>query len=956
MGPMPIARSVAVFANDAGSKRYSLGRCDMSERKRYGTKNSKSVHAVPLTSYPGRVVVLAMLVVAPWLIGSLAGWAQFGLAIASVVALGLWFLELAINRPKTLILPLSVLPILLAIGLGMLQIWPLSSEMKGRLAATHSQQQWEQLATPSEMDQEVMSQVELHLGPATVPNQLPTQLPISVDPHATRLMTTQLLFAAIAYVLGAYYFHQSRSLFWLCLVLTMNGVVLAGFGIVQKLTGADNSLFMGAVQVDGTVFGPYVNRNNAAGWLVMAMSASVMLVMTAFLGNSESAEDSEDWMIHDQRRQSDWWYSLLQLVHELNARKLAAVFALVFIVGGVMTTLSRGGTLSMILGSVIGFVVIGVSSSNRGRQGIQYLAVAIVLGLLLVGWLGFGQKLMDRFEQADKANVLDDARVQNWTDTWPLFSQQWLVGSGLNTYQHVHRPLRSTMEQNVYFFAENQYFQTLIDAGLIGGLLLVVMLGWTVCHVTFLVRRARHPAMLIVGVLGSVALGSQAVAAFFDFGLYLPANTLTFAVLMGAVAGQAQHYARRETEASVMTTWGWGRVAPLLVLVLLGAGIVGALQYYRLGQTEDALLLAKTVREKEHAATMEEVDQSLQKLTVLARLGLEANLHDALGQMWQQKYRRSELDRLLATVPSEPTEKQVQELWSSTSPSWRAALIRQMQAVNPTAVPVLQAEFYGGTSQRAALLAAYNEYLLSRKSNPFRPELHLRLADLGRFLASAPAVPHLERAVSIAPRNPQYRWIAGLQTLESCQFQEDAENFELGLQHLRTAIELEPGRTRSMEPLVLKKLVLGVPTDGMSAATYASRLLVEYPDLLLDFVNRNQEIQGQPEVRRQLLLATKAQLDARRLEFNYSVPETWAMGRIEMELGNWQAAREQFDMLLQLSYSHTAGRYQRVLARIELGELDKAEEEIRSLVEANPDNSTYQQTLKRVQEARMQKP
>lgn len=928
----------------------------MPERKKQRVRAPKSNDTVPLTSYPGRILVLVMLVVAPWLLGSLAGWAQFGLGVISLVALGLWFLEIAINRPKALILPLSVLPILLAIGLGILQIWPLSSEIKERLAATHSQQQWEQLAAATDLDRDVVSQLELHLEQSTAPYAWPERLPISIDPHATRLMTTQLLFAAIAYVLGAYYFHQSRSLFWLCLVMTVNGLVLAAFGIVQKLTGTDNSLFMGALQVDGTVFGPYVNRNNAAGWLIMSMAAAVMLVMTAFLGNSELEEDNDDWMIHEQRKQSDWWYSLLRMVHELNARKLAAVFALVFIVGGVMTTLSRGGTLGMILGSVIGFIVIGVSSSSRGRQGIQYLAVAIVLGLLLVGWLGFGQKLMDRFDQADKANILDDARVQNWTDTWPLFSEQWLVGSGLNTYQHVHRPMRTTVEQKIYAFAENQYFQTLIDAGVVGGLLLVIMMAWSVYQVTYLVRRARHPAMLTAGVLGSVAIGSQAVSAFFDFGLYLPANSLTFAVLMGAIAGQAQNYARRDSESPGVMAAGWGRLAPVLVLLMLGVGIVGALQHYRMGQTEDALLLAKTVREKDRTAAIEEVDQAIQKLSVLARMGLEANLHDALGQLWLQKYRRSELDDMLANFSSDPNEKQLQELWASTSPTWRTTLIRQMRAVNPAAVPALQTEFTGGTGQRALLLAAYGEFLLSRQSNAFRPELHLRLADLGRFLAVQSPVPHLERAVWIGPQNPQYRWVAGIQTLEACQFNEQAEKFELGMDHLRKAIELDPNGARTIEPLVLKKTVLGVPADGLSAEVYAKRLLVGHPDLLLDFINRNLELRNQPEVRKQLLLATKAQLDARRLEFNYSIPETWAMGRIEMELGNWEAAREQFDMLLQLSYGHTAGRYQRVLARIELGELAKAEDEMRGLVEANPNNTTYQQTLKRIQAARLQAP
>ncbi|MBL8892705.1 MAG: O-antigen ligase family protein [Planctomycetaceae bacterium] len=927
----------------------------MSERNRYRGDALETTQAMSLTSYPGRIVVLAMITVSPWLLGSLAGWAQFGLAIGGIIALGLWFLEIALIRPKSLVLPLSVLPLLLSVLLGVTQLWPLSSDIKERLAASHSLQQWEELAAPGEMDREILTQMELHLGPQPEVFRWPATLPISIDPHATRLLTTQLLFAAIAYVLGAYYFHQARSMFWLCLVLTINGLVLATFGIVQKLAGADNALFMGALPVEGAVFGPFVNRNNAAGWLIMSMSAAVMLVVAAFLGQSErGGEDEDDWMLHQQRRQTDWWYGLLRMVHELNASKLAAVFALVFIIGGVVATLSRGGVVGMILGSIIGFLVIGVSSSNRGRQGVQYLAVAIGLGLLLVGWLGFGQKLMDRFEQADKSNLFEDARVQNWTDTAPLFAEQWFMGSGWNTYQHVHRPLRTTPELGIFTFAENVYFQTFIEGGAIGGLLLVCLFGWSLYHVSFLIRRARHPAMLAAGVLGSVAIGSQAVTAFFDFGLYIPSNTLTFAVLMGAIAGQTQHYARRHRDPSGLAAWGWGRFAPVVVLVLLGAGIVGALQYYRLGQTEDALLLAKTVREKEHLATNAEIDDALQRLTTLAKLGFEPNLHDALGQQWLQKYRRRELERIQANLPGDLTEKQVLELWSSTSPAWRAAAIRQMQEVNPASAAALQKEFLGGELQRQALLNSYGSLLLSRRSCPFRPELHLRLAEVGRLLSSASPVPHLDRPVAIAPQNARYQWMVGLQKLEACRFAEQSEFFEPALEHLRKAMALDPTGLRALEPMLLKKSVLGVPVDGLSAATYARRLLARYPDLLLDFLDRNLEIRNQPEVRKELLLATKAELDDRRLDFSYSVPETWAMGRIEMELGNWQAAREQFDLLLQLNYAHTNGRYQRVLARIELGELEKAEEEIRVLLEAHPNSSAYKATLQRIQNARVE--
>jgi tetratricopeptide (TPR) repeat protein len=230
------------------------------------------------------------------------------------------------------------------------------------------------------------------------------------------------------------------------------------------------------------------------------------------------------------------------------------------------------------------------------------------------------------------------------------------------------------------------------------------------------------------------------------------------------------------------------------------------------------------------------------------------------------------------------------------------------------------------------------------------------LADLGRLLSTLSPEPHLQRVVAIAPNNPRYQLLVGLQTLEACNFDESRDSFTAGLEHLRRAIELDPNAARVVEPLVLQKTVLGVEVDGLEPVRYARALLLERPDLLLDFVNRHPDIKQQPAVRLQLLQESKERLAGRERAFNYSVVETWALGRIEMELGNWQAAREQFDMLLQLNYNHTAARYQRVLALIELGEWGPAEEEIRSLLEASPGNTTYQRALKRIQESRLQGP
>jgi len=928
----------------------------MSERKKRGRGRSRSSGQPPLTSYPGRILVLLALLVAPWLVGSVSAWAQFGLAAVLVAAVVFWFLELAVTRPRYVVLPLSVLPILMGVALGIFQLWPLSPQMADWVGAGRNVEQWELFGSLTPQDHEVAEKIEIETGRSVDPSAWAVQPTISLDPDATRLMTVQLLFAGLAYVLGAHYFHQPRTLLWLCLILTVNGLALAAFGMVQRMTGNPGELLFGLVQVEGTGFASYINRNNAAGWLVMCMSAAVVLVTITFSGSSDDhgAETQEEWLLNQHSRGDGAWHGLLRMVHELDAKKMAAVFALVFIVAGVVSTLSRGGSLAMILGSIIGFLLIGVTSPRRSGQGVQYLAVAVLMGLVLVAWLGFGQKIMERFEQADQRDLLEDSRVENWRETAAVFPEQWLVGSGLDSYRHVHRPFRSSPETGLFAFAENQYFQTLIDAGLLGGLLLAAMLIWTVCLTSYLLKRARSRAMIVAGTLGGVALGSQAVAAFFDFGLYIPANTMTFAVVMGCVAGQAQYQALRDPLETRLASRGFGPLSVPLLLLLMGGSILGLSEFYRQGQLESALLRAQVLRRQEHRSDLGEMDRSLEHMERLAAAGRNARLQASIADQWIHRQRLGDYRRILATLPEVVDETGQTLVWQSTEPRQRLAYLRQLRQVSPPAAARLEQELAANTANRIQLLSAYHELLMSRSRLPLRPETHLRLAELGSWFSPQPPDAHLDRALQIAPKNPHFQVLAGIQKLEASGFDPGAENFEPALEHLRIALELDSRAVRSFESAVLKKSILGARVDGLDSAVYARKLLLDYPDLLLDLTNRDPDLQRQPELRLELLRETKEGMEQRRQSFVLNLAEAWAMGRIEMELQQWQAASQQFDLVLQMNPAHAGARFQRALARFELGELERASEDLRSLMEVYPEEARYRRAWQRVQDARLQ--
>lgn len=837
-----------------------------------------------LARLPGRVILIGMLIAAPWMLGAVAGWAQTLLCLCGLTALAFWWLEIAILRPKQIVIPLSVIPILLGIGLGVVQFLPLPDSVAQNLGAGHAYQQWENLSTPVPMDEEMAELLALNSG--ADPDELlrPATRSISIDPNATRMMTAQLVMAALCYLLGAHFFHDRRSLTWLCVFLTLNGVALSLFGIVQKLSGTPGMIY-GFIPVRGMVFGPYVNRNIASGLLVMCLAAAIMLTVRLFQEGSSSS--------HHYRR--DWWKSFLHVVHELDAKKIAAVSAVIFIVAGVIASLSRGGTLSVLAGLLVASLMMGIHNRNSrsSNRSLIFLGMALTLGLGLVAWLGFGEQILERFEDAERS---ENARVENWRDTMSLIPEQWLLGSGLHTYQHVHRPYRSSPERYLFVFAENQFFQALLDGGIIGLGLLLGMLAWTIYYIQYLMRSRHSEFGFIVALLGGSALAAETVSASFDFGLYIPANTLTFAVLMGAIAGFGQAEACRGSRRFRLATLGWGKLGIVLLLILFSAGMLSLYEFYHRSQLESVCLAARNLVEQQRDADLDEVNSTLGQLGQLAEQRRDAEVEKAMAQLLLLQFRLEQFQTLAGE--QQLTDPMANQIWNQTNPVTSHVYIQQQKEIAAERGATLERNFRSNQALKAAVLPAYAALMTGRSVSPMDPEFHLRLAELGAVLTDQSPVPHLDRAVGIAPTNDGYQMMAGVLQLQHAHFDPAHPEFEPGMGHLRTAIELNPGMVGRVQQLVVRQNVLGTWVFGLDHADYAEEILLSQqqpqPQALYQLIRNNPYFQENPDKRDRLirgLLAhfetddflTTQKLEARELE---------ALAELSALVGDWQRTRQ----------------------------------------------------------------
>jgi hypothetical protein len=138
-----------------------------------------------------------------------------------------------------------------------------------------------------------------------------------------------------------------------------------------------------------------------------------------------------------------------------------------------------------------------------------------------------------------------DTRIESWTRSLESRSQTGLLGSGLGSYPLINRIYWRERETGITEYAENQFVQSLVDGGWPALLLVIAGVLLTGYSSLFLLFKGFSPATIAIGGTGTFLFASQAIAGFFDFGWYIPANTLLGGVLVGMIGFQSHYLAHR---------------------------------------------------------------------------------------------------------------------------------------------------------------------------------------------------------------------------------------------------------------------------------------------------------------------------------------------------------------------------------------------------------------------------
>jgi O-antigen ligase len=369
---------------------------------------------------------------------------------------------------------------------------------------------------------------QLQFGYALSP---PASHTLSVDPAGT--LTSLGIFAALGvFLVGMMRAVSYMPLRWMVGQLTLFGIGLALFGIVQRLlAGASDYPLYGFWKPSGfaTPFGPFINRNHFAGWMVLMLplavasaSANVQMARGPFL---------RDWK-HWVR-----WLS----TPDANRFVFTSVAALIMAVALVLTG-SRSGLISL----AAALVVLGAFAVRATSFRLRKVLPAFYFGIVLiaaVGWVGV-ERTAARFEQA--SGELGE-RMAAWRDTLSIIRDFPVAGTGVGGYGQAMLAYQTAERHSIYQQAHNEYLQVLAEGGLLLGIPVVIAAVILVRHIRHRFRGSDDlPTFwLRAGVVAGLA--GIAVQSLLEFSLQMPGNALLFALLLAIAMHRpsSRHHADR---------------------------------------------------------------------------------------------------------------------------------------------------------------------------------------------------------------------------------------------------------------------------------------------------------------------------------------------------------------------------------------------------------------------------
>jgi O-antigen ligase len=356
--------------------------------------------------------------------------------------------------------------------------------------------------------------------------------PLSIDPERTRRALGAIVLGILWVSTCSAMLKQPSALRALARNLAVLGTLVAVVGLAQKATFNGKMLWFWTPEFFAyNGFGPFVNRNHFAGWMLLALTVSVGLLFASLrrsaLPPGAGLRDRVLW------------------IGSPAAAPALLLFAAALVMAcSLVWTMSRSGIASTAVALVI-MATAAVSRAEGSRQRWLIAAYVAVAAVGVVAWRGTGA-LFDWYGNTSTLQW----RVQLWKDSLPALQDFWLTGSGLNTYATlllVHPRTDLTVMPRA---AHNDYLQLALEGGLLVVVPVIILAGALVREGVRALRAPQDGTTWWIRMGAVAGLCGMAVQEISEFSLQVPGAALLFATCVAiAVHPPAPLQARRSTRS-----------------------------------------------------------------------------------------------------------------------------------------------------------------------------------------------------------------------------------------------------------------------------------------------------------------------------------------------------------------------------------------------------------------------
>ncbi|MCA9246299.1 MAG: O-antigen ligase family protein [Planctomycetales bacterium] len=728
------------------------------------------------------MLILGVIVIAPWLQGGTSAVQQAALFAALLVALAVSVVPLVLAPSRRHPLPWLLLPVLGGIALGLWQLQPRSNPGSGS-AVNQLRAEFGQLDDSNASDA--------------------ASFPLTVSTAATRREVALLIAALAVVALGAVFFARTAYFQYLVAILAANGVLLCAFDLWQKATWNGLLMWQYPLPKNATPYGPFYYHNQAAGYLSICLGAAIVWLLLVRQGLWQRAGDGD---IASPRGLLDAVLTCWPAIAATIVILAIAQFA----------TLSRGGVLATLGATVIAGLIVSRSGKSKMRFGT--LAFLVIGGLGVLGWIVMSDTVATRMQTlASRETMSEEIRLPLWRDTLDLARDFFPWGSGLGTFRYTYLKYHSHDSELWYTHAHNQYLEAAADGGLPALLvfgLAVLLMVWALISLARLRDKRDEPFL----ILGTFILVSQLLHGVVDFIPYLAPNMMLIALLCGAVAGRATLRVAKGPTGRLLG-WRWPGWAMAVVTCAIFAAMMWSWRETRIVARLEQIRGVLPWKGQPAEAVPETLAAGIQDLQNALELRPDdAESHEALAELWITLYRvraRAAILREMGFKPDDPN------VWNFTDPVLLHHLAQQHQRASDSAA---LAELRTEETIATHLQPALNHLRAARQACPLLGHMHMRLAELC-FLDSTPNddALHLERAARLAHSKPDL-----LVEIGRLEFSADRKDRAYAAwQRCLTVTDR------------YDEAVLQFASQGLTADALIHKLLPPAPLRILDFVRLN---------------------------------------------------------------------------------------------------------------------